>query len=70
MPKIENPFYRSADAASLAHAREALRAYLVDHADQRFFTFAQLRESISDIGALNAVEIRRVCATLHVTVTE
>ncbi|PZU51893.1 MAG: hypothetical protein DI561_15065 [Thauera sp.] len=70
MPSITNPYFQNASAQRIAAARDQLRAHLVANKETKTFTFAQLRDALPEVAALTAVEVRRVCATLNIAVTE
>lgn len=70
MPSITNPYFQNATALKIQTARDALRAYLQTNRETKTYTFAQLRDALPEVAALNATDLRRVCATLNLTVTE
>lgn len=70
MPSITNPFFQNASAQRIAAAREALKLHLQANKETKTYTFAQLRDALPEIAALTAAELRRVCGTLNLSVTE
>ncbi|EGK72455.1 hypothetical protein METUNv1_01220 [Methyloversatilis universalis FAM5] len=70
MPSITNPFFQNASAQKVATARDMLKAHLQANRETKVFTFAQLREQLPEVAALSGAELRRVCSTLQLSVTE
>lgn len=70
MPSITNPFFQNASAQKVATARDMLKAHLQANRETKVFTFSQLRDALPEVAALSAAELRRVCSTLNLSVTE